>query len=435
MYPLLVKPHQVKLQPDFTTVYVARDDLLGQTWVNETGAAILCLCDGSKTEAEIVKALAEKYAEQGEKVAEFVKKFLVRSSQLGTITWITDPNPISIRVAGSRDYWTPDSVVIELTYNCPLSCQHCFLDAGSGPSLESSMLTGLCEELVALGVGQVQLTGGEPFLHPEIHSVATYLMEHGIRVTLATSGNIISSKTMHLLETLKTNRGVIQVSLDGFEETHNAMRGAQNSYATAIRFIQEALRLGVEVQVATCVTKHSIGEVEGLSGYLKDLGVRMHRIGVVTQRGRAAKNGLDAPVELRAQVRELRTRLREKFATSSFMISGFEDDIPTAHRAKYCGAGCRILKISPDGNVHPCPMMTWPIGSLKNETLESILRNSADTFAHLRSPSAELCGDCRNAILCRGCIAEGLLYCPTVPDCSWFRHSRIARAVERFAFV
>lgn len=373
-----------------------------------------------------------KYTEQEEKVAEFVKEFLVRSSQLGTITWIADPSPISIRVTGSRDYWTPDSVVIELTYNCPLSCRHCFLGAGSGPSLESSVLTRLCEELVALDVDQVQLTGGEPFLHPEIHSVATHLMEHGIRVTIATSGNVISARTTHVLETLRANRGLIQVSLDGFEATHNAMRGSPNSYAAAVQFIREAVRLGVEVQVATCVTKRSVGEVEALSGYLKDLGVRTHRIGVVTERGRAAKNGLDASVELRAQVRELRTRLREKSATSSFTISGFEDDVPEAHRAKYCGAGCKTLKVSPDGAIHPCPMITWPIGSIRKNTLKAVLENSSNAFAHLQSPSAALCGECRNTVLCHGCMAEGLLYCQTVPDCSWFKGGGIAEVVKRF---
>lgn len=385
--------------------------------------------------AGIVKDLAEKYTEQEEKVAEFVKEFLVRSSQLGTITWIADPNPISIRVTGSRDYWTPDSVVIELTHNCPLSCLHCFLDAGRGSNLESPILQRLCEELVALDVDQVQLTGGEPFLHPDINLATSYLVQHGIRITIATSGSIRSQKTLQVLEMLRTSKGVIQVSLDGFESTHNTMRGAQNSYALAVQFIQEAAQMGVEVQVATCVTKHSIGEVEALSGYLKDLGVRTHRIGVVTERGRAAKNGLDASVELRAQVRELRTRLREKYATSSFVLSGFEDDIPEAHRAKYCGAGCKTLKVSPDGAIHPCPMITWPIGSIRRNTLKAVLENSSNAFAHLQSPSAALCGECRNAVLCHGCMAEGLLYCQTVPDCSWFKSSGIAEVVKHFGFV
>src|ERR1700753_4168208 len=85
----------------------------------------------------------------------------------------------------------PTTVNWQLTYACPLRCEHCYSESGRRPaahlSLESLLKIG--ETLTAIRpLPHFAFSGGEPTLAPGSLELARYLRARGARVKLYTSG-------------------------------------------------------------------------------------------------------------------------------------------------------------------------------------------------------------------------------------------------------
>ena len=260
----------------------------------------------------------------------------------------------------------------------------------------------------------------------EIEDVISRFPRGYTRLVVTTSGIVASPRIFTALASIKDIGGWVQVSLDGFEETHNRMRGNHHSYSRAVEFIKTMVSMGVVVHVATCATSESIDELEALCKQVKDWGVRIYRIGVVSERGRAITSGIGSPAELRQRIIDTRRRLKLRYGSPSFTVAGFEDELPEEQRRiGNCGAGYRQFKISPDGKIHPCPMMNWPIGSIENSSLAEFIRGNNQRLAKIQSPSEKYCGTCPNLIFCRNCIAEAMQYRRTVEQCPWSKSQEV----------
>lgn len=421
VYPILVPPKRIKLQPDYSTLYTNG----GIQQINESAASILGLCTGMNSVQDIIDRLVLKYDEKEEKVTAFVRDFLEHSANIGTINLSEHSIESTIDIIGSEEYWTPDSVVIETTHNCPLSCRHCFLDAGHGANIDRTKLENLCKEAIDIGVNMVQLTGGEPLIYPGIEEIIQISIQGNTRLGITTSGFVSSPRIYEALGSMK-GKGWVQISLDGLEDTHNNMRNHPHSYSKAVDFISKLVSMGIDVHIATCVTDISVDELQMLCQKVKDLGARVHRIGVVTERGRAKVNKIGSPASLRQRVAKDVMKLKMLYESQSFRIAGFEDKDLVKHPGiKNCGAGYRVLKISPDGKIHPCPMMDLPIGTTRHNSLSEFSQKMGGRFAKIQSPSKEFCEACPNLSFCDGCVSEALLYRNTVEKCSWSESQNI----------
>jgi radical SAM protein with 4Fe4S-binding SPASM domain len=117
---------------------------------------------------------------------------------------------------------------IFLTSGCNLDCAHCYLGEKKPVHMEPSIATRLLREAKELGVGIIDLTGGEPTIHPNFASI---LKEAGNcnfeRVNISTNGaNLLQDD---ILTTLKSRQIHCNISLDGAtQKTVDAIRGKGN---------------------------------------------------------------------------------------------------------------------------------------------------------------------------------------------------------------
>ena len=77
----------------------------------------------------------------------------------------------------------------------------------------------------------VYLWGGEPFLYPDLFPLVDYMMESGLTVSVNTNGTFLEAKAE---EIVRRKWHALFVSLDGFEETNDRIRG-EGSYERVIR--------------------------------------------------------------------------------------------------------------------------------------------------------------------------------------------------------
>lgn len=143
---------------------------------------------------------------------------------------------------------------------CNLACTHCFVSCGPGDARHALMgrdeVAARVAEGLALGVREFYLTGGEPFLHPDLPAILADTLAHG-PCTVLTNGTLftrarlaelarLSDATRHSLE--------VRVSLDGLDAAaHDRVRGA-GSFARALEGLR-ALEAHGLLPIVT-VTQH-----------------------------------------------------------------------------------------------------------------------------------------------------------------------------------
>jgi sulfatase maturation enzyme AslB (radical SAM superfamily) len=151
----------------------------------------------------------------------------------------------------------------------------------------------LVDEALSEDFRELYLTGGEPFLEPDIAAMLEYASERMPTVVL-TNAMLFTGRRRRELECLAglglADRLVIQTSLDGARAaTHDAWRGA-GSFERAMDGIAYARQLGLSLRVAMTETPQNRDEVEELRALLEGIGVRGEAFAVrpLVRRGFAA---------------------------------------------------------------------------------------------------------------------------------------------------
>ncbi|MGI8427800.1 MAG: radical SAM protein [Solirubrobacteraceae bacterium] len=186
----------------------------------------------------------------------------------------------------------PPRLWVYTNFHCNLACGYCVV--ASSPrarrrSLGLERFRALVDEAVEEGFRELYLTGGEPFLEPDIVAMLEYAGERLATVVLTNAMLFTGRRERELaqlagrLQALAMRRAdglpdddrglVIQTSLDGArEQTHDAWRGS-GSFARAIAGIAYVRDLGLPLRVAMTETPANREEVSELRSLLAGFGV------------------------------------------------------------------------------------------------------------------------------------------------------------------
>ncbi|MFL6248027.1 MAG: radical SAM protein [Thermoanaerobaculia bacterium] len=154
-------------------------------------------------------------------------------------------------------------VVWTATKTCNLECIHCYADAEirkfSG-ELTTAEAEAMIRDLASINAPALLISGGEPFVRPDVLDLAEYAMSLGVRVTFSTNGTLIDQKKAERIA--KIGVAYVGISVDGGEERHDRFRGKQGAFRDAIRGIRNCRDAGIRVGVRFTVTKDNVGEID-----------------------------------------------------------------------------------------------------------------------------------------------------------------------------
>jgi pyruvate-formate lyase-activating enzyme len=161
-------------------------------------------------------------------------------------------------------------------FNCNLACDYCCAESSphaAARRLPVELVRTAVSEFAADGGTEVIVTGGEPFLHPELGELIEAVLEHR-PVTVLTNGMVFHRGNRRAtLEALDRERVTLQISLDSATpELHDRHRGA-GSYARAREGIALARSLGFRVRIAATIDAADAQEVASLRELLDTEGV------------------------------------------------------------------------------------------------------------------------------------------------------------------
>ena len=170
----------------------------------------------------------------------------------------------------------PPRLWVYSNFHCNLACDYCVV--ASSPharprQLDAERFGALVDEAVAEGFSELYVTGGEPFVHPQIVELLEYASDR-LETVVLTNAMLFAGRRRRDLERLAGRaRLTLQSSIDGADAaTHDRWRGS-GSWARAMAGLRDAAALGLPLRVAMTETPDNRHEVDALRALLADLGV------------------------------------------------------------------------------------------------------------------------------------------------------------------
>lgn len=259
---------------------------------------------------------------------------------------------------------------------CNLSCPHCL--AGNLDLYSDEVDTGAGLRFVdcfaECGVTRVVFTGGEPLLRHDLFELLARAKRRGISTQITTNGLGLTSDR---LNTLRAVVDVLRVSVDGFRETHNRLRGS-NNFDTVLRNAVRAVEIGFDVCINTIVLKDTIEEIPALIRLLSDHGLRTFVLLELMLREHGTRFSSQRP--LPAEVERLNARLHGIALGNPSLSIRFN---------RYSIKSDRYVVVEADGSVVLCSEAIGDrvIGSMRDGTEALDLALQRQRLSHRELPS------------------------------------------------
>ncbi len=341
---------------------------------------------------------------------------------------MTNPRRIQLPVLADEDGervvhdFHPAYVVWELTLRCDQPCTHCGSRAGDARATELSTAEALrvVGELAAMRTKEVVLIGGEAYLHPGFLEIIAALAAAGINPTMTTGGRGIDAALAR--EMARAGLARTSVSIDGLEATHDLMRAARGSFASATAALRYLADAGIVVTSNTNLNRLNEQDLEPLYDVLKAAGIRSWQVQLTTPLGRAADRPdmVLQPWDLLRIVPRIAAVKERAWKDGILLMPGnnlgyFGPEEATLRSLRPgdgehwagCQAGKYVLGIESDGAVKGCPSLqtaSYVGGSLTRSTLRDIW-DSAPELAFTRTrTTADLWGYCASCDFADPCL-------------------------------
>ena len=122
----------------------------------------------------------------------------------------------------------------KVTYRCNLQCVMCPFWKRKEPELTLEEEKRILVRLRRAGVCLIAFEGGEPLLREDIAQILAFSRSLGMHTSLVTNGMLLKAKVDEIAEYIN---GIIYVSIDGLEYTHDKIRGVSGCFKNAIEGI------------------------------------------------------------------------------------------------------------------------------------------------------------------------------------------------------
>jgi radical SAM protein with 4Fe4S-binding SPASM domain len=400
--------------------------------LNPLEACIASALTGTNSTRDIENAIGASFNLSGRESEARVSRTLRRLSgiiALGFREGVSTDGPVMIkkpRYSKKGPYLSaPRSVTWEVTYACNLHCPHCFTESGTAGTDELDTRTALklVDALADAKVLRLLISGGEPFLRPDILTILRGIADTGMRIDIATNGRYLPKKVLAGLRDLPVFHA--HVSIDGLGDKHDRFRGSEGAFEAACGTVRKLQEEGVDVSLSTTVTRENIDELDRIIDLALALGCGGFFANAMLPVGRGRRNADRYMLDVNGYYRMYRIlvkrgeELRDKLAISTDMCFPFLLSPPVAGRSPGesmgCSAGNDTLCIGADGTAYPCHFLhDFPLGKLPGEPLDRIWKKSP-VLEGLRSlRKQDMAGECRECgyapVPCRGgCRAAAYL--------------------------
>jgi len=313
-----------------------------------------------------------------------------------------------------------------LTERCNLRCLHCYQDgrpAGEMTPEEIDRTITILSDTISqwsdlYGIPfspSINVTGGEPFLRPDLSDILASLDRNNFDVYILTNGTQVGQREAAVLAEIPV-KGV-QISLEGPEKVHDNIRG-KGSFQSAIRGVTHLLSQNLRVTLNLTLSALNVDYIEEMASLGSSLGVQKIGFSRLVPSGRGL--GLVDSMLSKERVREAYNKIHSMNISDLDIVTGdpiyscATDNVPPKNNTipfGGCAAGVSGLTILPDGTLLPCRRLNVSLGNILKDNVRTIWATSP-VLSELRNKKKYKgkCRTCDQWAQCRGCRAIAYQY-------------------------
>lgn len=305
------------------------------------------------------------------------------------------------------------TVAFEIIEKCNLTCDFCVRNAHrklTGSLDLERFARRLSKVRAAFGnLSLIALTGGEPFIHPELGGLIEKAMTAAAAVCITTNGTVLREEVLAAIAAAK--RCHLIFSLDGPAEIHDKLRGMRGAFDKLARFTLAARARGIPLLANITVTDRNVAYVRETACIAAEQGAVDISVALVKPAGRGGVIPLGQRVltEAMRQVHMARQELEPigvKVHLTDPLAHLLEPERETWDGLVRCGAGSGTLHVQVSGAVLLCTACKESLGEIEAESFDLKLAFQGDARVHAISAGTSLggaCGECELVRICAGC--------------------------------
>ncbi len=333
-----------------------------------------------------------------------------------------------VREKGGPGLEAPVSLVVwNTTPACNLACKHCYFaacDERSPDELSTPEAKAFIDDLAAIGVPGLVVSGGEPFFRNDLAELVGHAAEQGIHVVGSSNGTFLTPDRAEAVAA--AGMRYVGVSLDGIGETHDEFRGMEGAFDRAIAGLRNAQSTAMNTGIRFTMTEETIDDLPAVI----DLAIEeevdrltvFHLIHIgrgtdIVDRDLSLEQTREAMAYLYDRTKELvktnpemRVITGGNTADAIYLYHRIREEMPEREeRARELllanRVGRRLVNVNHRGDVYPSMGMTeYTLGNIRERGLDEILADS-DRWSRLTNPEDHLqgrCGRCPFQGVCGG---------------------------------
>ena len=286
-------------------------------------------------------------------------------------------------------------ISIEILQRCPNRCIYC--SSHSNPQathiIPFDIIKNVIDDAKSLGCKTVCLSGGEPFLHPQILDIISYIAKQQLTCYVYTSGIYMKDEVYSSLpnEYIEAIRGMVDKVIFNVEADSSAlydqiMGTDVGGFDMMKKSINDCVSSGLVVETHVVPMQVNFKHLKSIFDMCYQLGVSKVSILRLVLQGRALENLslVKLSGEDSREVTKLIKALKEAYKGKVRTGLPYSD----SNCRIYCKAASDKINVRYDGNVYPCEVFK---DDLLNKSLgcqpDNVLK---DSFSNIYNKSAYL---------------------------------------------
>ena len=269
-------------------------------------------------------------------------------------------------------------ISIEILQRCPNRCIYC--SSHSNPQathiISFEIIKNVIDDAKSLGCKTVCLSGGEPFLHPQILDIISYIAKQQLTCYVYTSGIYMKDEVYSSLpnEYIEAIRGMVDKVIFNVEADSSALydqiMGTDiGGFDMMKKSIKDCVSSGLVVETHVVPMQVNFKHLKSIFEMCYQLGVSKVSILRLVMQGRALENLslVKLSGENNREVTKLIKTLNEGYKGKVRIGLPYSD----SNCRIYCKAASDKINVRYDGNVYPCEVF-------KDDLLNAKLRCEPD---------------------------------------------------------
>lgn len=261
---------------------------------------------------------------------------------------------------------------IEIIQKCLNRCLHCSSCSTSKSTaiLSKDIIKEVVDGLCTLGTQRICLSGGEPFLHPNVLEIIEYISKKGIIVDVYSCGilgneNSPTAISLALLKSLKTVglRSIIFNLPSASEKTYNLITQTTDHFPLLMESIKNAVAANVIAEIHFVPMSANCKDISNVVSLAEQLGVHQLNFLKLVPHGRAKEHFKDLFVDDDTLV-ELQSELIMLKENGKAIRIGLP--LSVSGTTPPCHAVSEKLYIKFDGSVFGCEAFKYIVFKAEN---------------------------------------------------------------------